>query len=467
MPVARGKRASGARQRELPFGVATNQPQPPAAAASQASAASRASMEEWRAAPSPLPLDCDVQHYAWGQRGAGAYIPAFLGVPGAPALPYAELWIGDNPALPSRARLSDQVEVGLPLLLATAPDVLLSAGTRAAVPARLPFLTKILAADQALSIQVHPSASQAQAGFAEEDARGVPLRDERRNFKDRHHKPELLVALTPFWGLKGFRPLAQIASALRDEAPELSPLGPHLDQELAAAGDDPRARAAVLRALYTRAMRLPQAEVNALLEPLLARLGRTPGLGEADRGYWVLRAAHDHAREGAGDRGLFSFFLLNLVRLAPGQGIFLGPGEPHAYLQGVGLEVMANSDNVLRGGLTPKHVDIERLLDILVFADGPAHVIQPASPTGVYETPAAEFQVARLELGGAMIIARDGHHGADVWVVISGGIRLAWSGGARVLRRGVPVLVPAALGPYTLASADGTPALAFRAGERT
>jgi len=457
--------------------VATNPPEPARAASPDPSAAvpaaqptqmTQITIDRWRSAPYPLPLDCDVQHYAWGQRGEGAYIPAFLGVPGAPALPYAELWIGDNPALPSRARLSPEVEVGLPALLAAAPDALLSAAARSAVPPRLPFLTKLLAAAQALSIQVHPSVSQAQAGFAEENARGVSLRDERRNFKDPNHKPELLVALTPFWGLKGFRPLDQIASALRDEAPELSPLAPHLEQELAAAGDDPGARAGVLRALYTRAMRLPQAEVNALLEPLLARLGGTPGLGEGDRSYWVLRAARDHARQGARDRGLFSFFLLNLVSLMPGQAIFLGPGEPHAYLHGAGLEVMANSDNVLRGGLTPKHVDIDRLLEILVFADGAAQVILPArGDRGVYETPAAEFQVERVALSGAATAQRAGNHGADVWVVISGVVRLAWGGGELLLRPGRPVLVPAALGPYTLASGDGAPALAFRASERT
>ena len=129
---------------------------------------------------------------------------------------------------------------------------------------------------------------------------------------------------------------------------------------------------------------------------------------------------------------------------------------------------MANSDNVLRGGLTPKHVDIERLLDILVFADGPPQIIEPPSPlAGVYQTPAAEFQVARLELSAAATIARDGHHGADVWVVISGAIRLTWGGGQLVLRRGLPVLVPAALGQYTLSPEGGAPALAFRAGERT
>ena len=421
----------------------------------------------WLAAPAPLPLGCDVQHYAWGQRGPGAYIPAFLGAAVTPGVPYAELWIGDNPALPSRALLPGDgggpVAIALPALLSAGAGAVLSSGARA--QGRLPFLTKLLAAEQALSIQVHPSKQQAEAGFAEENARGVPLRDDRRNFKDANHKPELLVALTPFWGLKGFRPLEEIARAFRDDAPELSPLAPHLDEELLAAGNDPAARAAILRALYTGAMRLPQPRVNALLGPLLARLGAQPGLTGADREHWMLRADREHARAGDHDRGLFSFFLLNLVALAPGQAIFLGPGEPHAYLRGAGLEVMANSDNVLRGGLTPKHVDIDRLLDLLVFRDGSAQIIESVARDGLYPTPATEFEVARAELPGDDPFTRQ-QHGADVWVVTDGEVRLSWRGGALRVRPGVPVLIPAALGPYALHRVGGEAARAFRASER-
>jgi mannose-6-phosphate isomerase class I len=422
-----------------------------------------AGLARFARAPFPLPLACDVQHYAWGQKGDNAFIPAFLGVPPTPAIAYAELWIGDNPALPARARLDEGTAVGLRTLMAAAGDVVLAAPS---TPARIPFLTKLLAAAQALSIQVHPSRRQAEAGFAEENAQGIPLTDARRNFKDANHKPELLVALTPFWGLKGFRPLEELVLALSVEAPELASLAPNLEVDVVHAGGDAGARQALLRGLYTRAMRMDQAEVNRLVGPLVTRLrARLPAPTPSDRAYWLLRAADDHAGGGDFDRGLMSFFLLNLVQAAPGQAIYLGPGEPHSYLQGVGLEVMANSDNVLRGGLTPKHVDIDRLLDVLVFTDGTARVIEPDA-AGVYATPAEEFEVARLALAAGAVVTRGIEHGLDVWVTIAGAAELRWTGAPVPLCPGVPVLVPAKLGPYAVASVDGQDALLFRASER-
>jgi mannose-6-phosphate isomerase len=413
-------------------------------------------------APFPIPLSCDVQHYKWGEAGDSAYIPSFLGVRAQPSLPYAELWIGDNPALPSRALLPDGGRVDLPALVAAAPDTILR---HPPAPPRIPFLVKILAAEQALSIQVHPDLAQAAAGFAEENARGIPVPDDRRNFKDANHKPEILIALTPFWGLKGFRPLAEIAVALSAEAPELAPLAPHLEAQLRDTEGDESARNKILQGLYTRAMRADQSEVNRLLGPLLARLRGRPAPPPSDRAFWLLRADREHSRGADKDRGLLSFFLLNLVRLAPGEGVYLGPGEPHAYLKGVGLEVMANSDNVLRGGLTPKHVDIDRLLDILRFSDGAARILEPDAD-GLYATPAEEFEVARGRLRPGSAIARPGGHGLDVWVAIEGEAEIRWAGAPVPVRRGTPVLVPAKLGRYELAALNGDDVLVFRVSEK-
>ncbi len=416
------------------------------------------------AAPFPIPLACDVQHYQWGEVGEDAYIPRFLGTRAEAALPYAELWIGDNAALPSRALFPDGTSVALPAILAAASATVL--GKPGAKPG-IPFLMKILAAERALSIQVHPDRAQAAAGFADENARGLPVRDDRRNFKDANHKPELLVALTPFWALEGFRPLEEIAAALGGEARELAPLAPELAARLRVAAGDRSARQRLLEELYTRAMRADQAEINRLLVPLLARLRQGPAPSPSDRAYWLLRADRDHARAADNDRGLISFFLLNLVGLQPGQGIFLGPGQPHAYLEGVGLEVMANSDNVLRGGLTPKHVDIDRLLGILRFDDGPPRIIE-AGGDGLYATPAEEFEVARAQLRSGAAVARAADHGLDVWVATAGEAEIRWAGGGGPvpLRRGTPVLVPAKLGAYVITAAGGGDAMLFRASEK-
>ena len=304
------------------------------------------------------------------------------------------MWIGDHPGLPAFA------EVG-----GAGGDVAPLAETTGA---RLPFLMKVLAAAECLSIQVHPDEQQARQGYDDEQRRGVPVSDPARNYKDASHKPELIVALTPFWSLDGFRPLREIVAALEDEAPELRPLMPDIAARAERAGDDAAARAAVVSELYERAMRLPQEARNELLTPLIERLERQHAAApfpDGSREHWVLETDRRYARGADKDRGVLSLYLLNFVTLAPGQALFLGAGELHSYLRGVGVEVMANSDNVIRGGLTPKHVDVEALLSIVKFKDGPARVIEPDA-SGVYATPAREFEVARLRLAGGQQASR-------------------------------------------------------------
>ena len=311
---------------------------------------------------------------------------------------------------------------------------------------------KVLAAAECLSIQVHPDEQQARQGYDDEQRRGVPVSDPARNYKDASHKPELIVALTPFWSLDGFRPLREIVAALEDEAPELRPLMPDIAGRAARAGNDAAARAAVVRELYERAMRLPQEGRNELLMPLVERLERQHAAApfpDGSRERWVLETDRRYARGADKDRGVLSLYLLNFVTLAPGQALFLGAGELHSYLRGVGVEVMANSDNVIRGGLTPKHVDVEALLSIVKFKDGPARVIEPDA-AGVYATPAREFEVARLRLAGGQQAHRASARGVDIWLATAGRAEIAWSGGVAAVATGVPVLVPAALGGYAL-----------------
>jgi len=285
-------------------------------------------------------LDGVIRPYAWGSRTA---IPALLGRPPSDE-PAAELWFGAHPDDPSRVR-----DTTLDKLIEADPERMLGAATVAAFGPRLPFLLKVLAAETALSIQVHPNLAQAQAGYAAEDARGVPRDSPQRNYKDPNHKPELLCALTDFDALCGFRPVAQTLRLL--DALDVAEVAPY--RELLAAGG--------LRAAFTALVELD--EPGKLVAAVVAGLPRLAGTEWADLGGALTRVA----RAFPGDRGLAVALLLNFVRLAPGEAIFLGAGNVHAYLQGTGVEIMANSDNVLRCGLTPKHIDVPELLKITDF----------------------------------------------------------------------------------------------------
>lgn len=336
-----------------------------------------------------FPLRGAVQHYEWGGYD---FIPNLLGVPNPRQEPFAELWIGAHPKAPSTALLAEG-ERPLNELLAEP----------------LPYLFKVLDARQMLSIQAHPTKQQAEQGFARENAAGIPLNAPQRNYKDSNHKPEVHVALTEFWMLHGFRTLEGIMDQFRRH-PELSALG-------APTG---------LRELYTTAMTLPQPQVDAILSPLLARI-EAENPPKSSPAYWALRAARGFPRaNGERDRGIFSCFLLNLVRLNPGEGTYQPAGVLHAYLEGVNVELMANSDNVLRGGLTPKHVDVDELLRTLTFEGGEPQVLKGEAVSQaerVYRTPAAEFELSRiaLEPGTAHTAAA---RGPEAFIVLEGAAAL-------------------------------------------
>ena len=336
--------------------------------------------------PRPLRLDGQVQHYSWGD---ARFIPALIDRTNRSQRPFAELWIGAHPDLPALARI-DGESVPLNRLIDVAPRALLGEDIAARFDNSLPFLFKVLAARQPLSIQVHPNLAQAQEGFEREDHDGVPIASAKRNYRDRNHKPELLVALSDFYALRGFRPVAEV-SALLASMPE--PRG--LRATLANAG---------LAGLYRQLMRLPQQAVNVLLDPLVHRLHdahRARAFARDDPRFWLLRADRLFSVPGHRDRGLFSMLLLNLIHLHPGQGIFLPAGELHSYLQGIGLELMANSNNVLRGGLTRKHIDVDELLRVVRFDAAPAAVIEPETIDPMrqrYRVPALEFELERITL---------------------------------------------------------------------
>jgi mannose-6-phosphate isomerase len=241
----------------------------------------------------------------------------------------------------------------------------------------------------------------------------------RRNYKDDNHKPEMHVALTEFWMLHGFRPLREILGILED-VPEFSPLH-EFARETAAAGSS---EGEVLRALYNRIMTSPQMETDRMLVPLIQRLERVSPSDRSDPDFWSLRAARTFAHPGPGvDRGILSIYLMNIVHLRPGEGTYQPAGTLHAYLEGTTVELMANSDNVIRGGLTTKHLDPEELLRVVEFrGEHPQILGGKVKPQGesAYPTPAQEFELRRVSLasGGEWIADTGGS--AEIWLVIEG-----------------------------------------------
>ena len=320
-------------------------------------------------------LDNTVRPYAWGSTTA---IPRLLGVEPT-GEPQAEMWMGAHPGAPSRTARGTLAEV-----IEADPERELGAATVAKFGPRLPFLLKLLAAGAPLSLQVHPDLTQARQGYEDEERRGIPVDAGHRNYKDANHKPELICALTEFDGLCGFRdPLA--AAALLDDL-GVDSLKPFVDL-LHAHPED-----AALREVLTAILTADPDEMSRTVAEAAVACTR---LGGAYAPY------ADIAHHYPGDPGVIAAMLLNHVRLQPGEALYLGAGVPHAYLDGLGVEIMANSDNVLRCGLTPKHVDVPELLRIVRFLPSDPGVLRPeASPDGeeVYETPIDEFRLSRYVL---------------------------------------------------------------------
>lgn len=403
-----------------------------------------------------------TRDYPWGSPTA---ISELLGTtPGGG--PEAELWMGAHPDSPSLAQTADG---GVPLdgLIAAHPATTLGPEALAAFGPRLPFLVKLLAADKALSLQVHPTQEHARKRFADEEAAGIARDAPNRSYKDEQHKPEMLLALTPFEALCGFRPTAEsaslfraIAGYLKDEGVEVPALLSQVEMTLNSRMADPTVVRRAFEALVNGG-----AATTALLEVAVPAVAAAAASGASLPA--ALLTVLDLAEQYPGDAGILVSLLLNRVSLAPGEAIYLPAGNIHAYLNGLGLEVMASSDNVLRGGLTGKHMDVAELLDVVDFS--PAAV--PVVPTRVtdlgqkvWEPPFAEFALQRVE------IAPDGEpvplvqNGPLIVLATSGSVLLDSPRGDMVLGRGGSVFVPSAEEPVMVhphADAEGATSVVF------
>jgi mannose-6-phosphate isomerase len=327
-------------------------------------------------------LENPVQRYAWGSTTA---IPELLGQP-VDGSPQAELWLGAHPSAPSQVVRGSERRP-LDDVVTREAGRYLGESVRTWFGDRLPFLLKVLAAEQPLSIQVHPSAEEAARGYAAEDAARVPRDASDRVYKDPHHKPEMIMALTPFEALCGFRDPRHTAAVIAGLGAPFAELVKILTQAEAQVA---------LRSAVT--MLLTGGERSAELVGALVRacsLRLTAGSPHAADDELVTRLAESYP----GDPGVAVALLLNRVTLAPGEAIFLPAGNVHAYLHGVGVEVMAASDNVLRGGLTSKHVDVPGLIKVVDFAPAAVPLV-PATRSGrvrTWRAGAGEFQLIRVQ----------------------------------------------------------------------
>jgi mannose-6-phosphate isomerase len=382
-----------------------------------------------------------IQEYAWGSRTA---IPDLLGLPSPAERPAAELWLGAHPKAPSEA----MVDGGwVPLDGVIERDPVSVLGKRAAerFSNKLPFLFKVLAADRPLSIQVHPNLEQARAGFERENRLGIPLNAAGRNYRDPNHKPELLCAVTRFEALKGFRPPEDIMRLLGKAC------GDALFDELTLLGRNPDGLG--LRRFFVSLLSMDGSRKGEIIARAVERARPYGDTDPACRWVTELNQAYP------GDFGVVSPLIFNLVDLDPGEAIYVAAGEPHTYLKGVGMELMANSDNVVRGGLTQKHVDMPDLLRIMAFR--PAEVLKvkarPAvqAAEGIYDTPAAEFRLSVITVSDGSSFESEEERSVDIVICMEGKARFQGlkSGDAESVEKGMSVMIPAGFGPYRIKGA--------------
>ncbi|GAA4060763.1 mannose-6-phosphate isomerase, class I [Microbacterium laevaniformans] len=367
------------------------------------------------------PISNDPRDYSWG---SPTLIPALEGRRPTGA-PEAEIWYGDHPGCPSRTPDGRTLDVAL---------------ADAGRPA-LPFLLKLLAAASSLSIQAHPTRAQAQEGFAREERAGIPRDAADRLYRDDNHKPEIIVALSDrFRALVGLRPLAEtrrflsVLAATGDDVPAGVA---QLQSRLAVDDDGPAAERALRDVL---AWALDEADA-ATVASVAAALDAAADTGETEFAdeIAVLRAA---ASDFPGDGGLIVALLMNLVTLRRGEGLFAPAGVLHAYQSGLGVELMAASDNVMRGGLTPKHVDVPELLHVLDATPAPAPVIRPrplADGVDVYDTPVDDFLLERVTVTVAGDTVRVAVHGPTIALCTVGEVVVAGAFDSAALRPGAAV----------------------------
>ncbi len=394
----------------------------------------------------PYLLKNRIQHYAWGTRGDQAFIPNLLGFQPEPELPYAELWIGAHPKAPSNIVVG---EMGIPLdqWINAYPVQILGSKIANRFSNKLPYLFKVLSAGESLSIQVHPNKAQANA---------LHLHDPI-HYPDANHKPELAIALDSLTALMGIKPFADIQETL-SRYPEIANF---IGKSVCASVLSPaplgsRKQQTLIQTLFSTLIKNSidyQKELVRAIEQLAERLSKSSSLEEIEILFLSLRAKYTGP-----DVGLFAMFLLNLVHLTEGQGLFTDAGTPHAYIKGNIVECMANSDNVVRVGLTDKFTDPENLINVIDYTPASLSVLgnDPDVEEKIYQTPVSEFRVSRLTLSSSTTRQETTENKLKLFLVTKGKVVVGWNtsseDGRIILPQGQSILIPACLREFQLST---------------
>jgi mannose-6-phosphate isomerase len=422
-------------------------------------------------------LKNQVKHYDWG---SPKWIPQLLGADNTLCEPWAELWMGVHPGAPSQVSIdsgdggSDNREITLDTLIARNPRLYLGKEVAEEFGA-LPFLFKLLAAAKPLSIQAHPSLEQARAGWQRENEQGLAQDAPNRNYKDNNHKPEIICALSPFTAMCGFREPGEIVALMEKffgTAPRSLQQGllglktalaeTAMDKEIVqgTAAETLAVAQSLALKFFLKALFSLSKETRQELTAYIRKMDTAPAKECAPEWENIRRFAELYP----GDPGIIAPLYLNLLKLAPGEAVYLNAGVLHAYIDGFGVELMANSDNVLRGGLTPKHVDVDELMQALDFHPLKPEILKPQIPEAKkpkaerpktsspdfsrYITPCREFSLAVMKSKGerqafpggpAIIIVTQG----SVKIIADSNRGSPGENEERVLHQGESAFIPA------------------------
>ncbi|WED24255.1 mannose-6-phosphate isomerase, class I [Vibrio sp. JC009] len=389
-----------------------------------------------------FPMQNVIQDYAWGSRTS---INEIFGIDNPENKPQAEIWMGAHPNGCSKIKengetqlLSDFINLDKSGILTVETDTQFG---------ELPYLFKVLAAASALSIQVHPSKEQAEIGFEKEEQAGIARNAANRNYKDPNHKPELVYALTEYQAMNGFRMFPEILELFKKV--KVSVIA-----ELVAAYEA-STNAEGLEAFFSAILSLEGEQKEKAVAELME-------FAQANKEDELFALILELAGLYPGDIGLFMPLMLNVLTLQPGEAMFLYACTPHAYLKGTGLEIMANSDNVLRAGLTPKYIDVEELVDCTIFQEKPQSELLTAPEIRdggqYYPIPVDDFNFAVFMSADDLTLRTES---AEILLAMDSDLTLTHNSGETVtIKKGESVFVPAYAGKFNITS-EGRVARAF------